>query len=67
MTSVAVIAALFMFIAFYEGDSMWVSTLIGVIFIGCFIWYLLIVAPTPYTIRCRTLPLVLGWKLTLPL
>ena len=48
---VALVAALFLFIAWYENASMLVSTLIGLVFIGCFIWYLRIVAPTPYTIR----------------
>jgi hypothetical protein len=48
---VALIAALFIFIALYENASMLVSTLIGLLFIGCFIWYLRIVAPTPYTLR----------------
>jgi hypothetical protein len=48
---IALVAALFLFIAWYENASMLVSTLIGIIFIGCFIWYLRIVAPTPYTIR----------------
>jgi hypothetical protein len=47
---IALVAALFLFIAWYENASMLVSTLIGIIFIGCFIWYLRIVAPTPYTI-----------------
>ena len=48
---IALVAALFLFIAWYENASMFVSTLIGLVFIGCFIWYLRIVAPTPYTIR----------------
>jgi hypothetical protein len=48
---IALVAALFLFIAWYENASMLVSTLIGLVFIGCFIWYLRIVAPTPYTIR----------------
>ncbi len=48
---VALVAALFLFIAWYENASMLISTLIGLVFIGCFIWYLRIVAPTPYTIR----------------
>jgi hypothetical protein len=47
---VALAAALFIFIAVHEGASMWVSTLIGIVFIGCFIWYLRIVAPTPFTL-----------------
>jgi hypothetical protein len=48
---VALVAALFLFIAWYENASMLVSTLIGLVFIGCFIWYLRIIAPTPYTIH----------------
>jgi hypothetical protein len=48
---IALVAALFLFIAWYENASMIVSTLIGLVFIGCFIWYLRIIAPTPYTIR----------------
>jgi hypothetical protein len=48
---VALVAALFLFIAWYERASMFISTLIGLVFIGCFIWYLRIVAPTPYTLR----------------
>jgi hypothetical protein len=48
---VGLVAALFLFIAWYENASMLVSTLIGLVFIGCFIWYLRIIAPTPYTIH----------------
>lgn len=53
LTALAILfsAALFMVIAAHEGASMWVSTLIGAIFIGCFVWYLRIVAPTPFTLR----------------
>jgi len=47
---VALAAVLFFWIALAEGASMLVSTLIGVVFIGCFVWYLTIVAPTPFTI-----------------
>lgn len=47
---VALAAALFFWVALAEGASMLVSTVIGVIFIGCFIWYLAIVAPTPFTV-----------------
>jgi len=43
--------AIFVFIAAREGAAMWVSTLIGLIFIGCFIWYLRIVAPMPFTLQ----------------
>jgi hypothetical protein len=48
---IALVAALFLFIAWYERASMLVSTLIGLVFIGCFVWYLRIVAPAPYTLR----------------
>ncbi len=49
--SIALAAALFIFIAAHQGASMWVSTVIGIVFIGCFIWYLRIVAPMPFTLR----------------
>lgn len=48
---VALAAAVFFLIALTQGAPMVVSTVIGVIFIGCFVWYLKIVAPTPFTIR----------------
>ncbi|HKB46189.1 MAG TPA: hypothetical protein VKC57_00735, partial [Ktedonobacterales bacterium] len=48
---VALAALLFFWIALAEGASMLVSTLIGVVFIGCFVWYLTLVAPTPFTLR----------------
>lgn len=48
---VALIAAVFLFIAWYENAGMLVSTLIGIVFIGCFVWYLRIVAPTPFTLH----------------
>jgi hypothetical protein len=47
---IALAAAVFLLIARSEGATMLVSTLIGVLFIGCFVWYLRIVAPTPVTI-----------------
>jgi hypothetical protein len=47
---VALAAAVFFVIALSQGASMVVSTIIGVVFIGCFVWYLRIVAPTPFTI-----------------
>jgi hypothetical protein len=47
---IALAAAVFFLIGLAEGATMLVSTLIGVIFIGCFVWYLRIVAPTPFTI-----------------
>lgn len=53
LTGIGVAAAsvLFFYIALAEGASMLVSTLIGIIFIGGFIGYLRVVAPTPFTIR----------------
>ncbi len=48
---VALVAILFFWLALHEGASMLVSTLIGVVFIGGFIGYLRVVAPTPYTLR----------------
>ncbi len=47
---VALAAAVFFAIARWQGASMLVSTIIGIIFIGCFVWYLTIVAPRPFTI-----------------
>jgi hypothetical protein len=47
---VALAAAVFFLIALNEGGSMLVSTLIGVVFIGCFVWYLRVVAPAPFTV-----------------
>ena len=48
---VAIAAVIFFWIALSEGASMLVSTVIGVVFIGCFVWYLQSVAPAPFTIR----------------
>jgi hypothetical protein len=47
---VALAAAVFFFIAISQGASMLVSTAIGIVFIGCFVWYLVTVAPTPFDI-----------------
>ena len=47
---VALAAAVFFAIARWQGASMLVSTIIGIIFIGCFVWYLTIVAPRPFTL-----------------
>lgn len=47
---VALAAGVFFLIALNEGGSMLVSTLIGVVFIGAFVWYLRVVAPTPFTV-----------------
>lgn len=47
---VALAAAVFFLIAVHEGASGLVGTIIGVVFLGCFVWYLAIVAPTPFTI-----------------
>jgi hypothetical protein len=51
---VALAAIIFFTIALTQGASMLVSTTIGVVFIGCFVWYLRIVAPEPFTIRLDT-------------
>jgi hypothetical protein len=48
---VTLVAILFFFIALHEGAPALVSTIIGVIFIGGFIGYLQVVAPTPFTLR----------------
>jgi hypothetical protein len=48
---IALAAGVFILIAIDEGGPIWVSTLIGAVFIGCFIWYLRIVAPAPFTLR----------------
>jgi len=48
---VTLAAVLFFFLALWQGATMWVSTLIGIVFIGGFIGYLLVVAPTPFTLR----------------
>jgi len=47
---VALATVVFFVIALSQGASMVVSTGIGVVFIGCFVWYLLSVAPTPFRI-----------------
>ena len=47
---VALATAVFIYIALAQGASMVVSTVIGIAFIGCFVWYLLAVAPTPFNI-----------------
>jgi hypothetical protein len=48
---VAIASIVFFAIALWEGAGMVVSTLIGVVFIGGFVGYLTVVAPTPFTIR----------------
>lgn len=68
---VALVAALFIFIAWYEQTSMLVSTIIGAIFILGFVGYLRVVAPTPFTLRLDDSgvtradpgaePVVIGW------
>ena len=47
---VALAAAVFFAIALHEGGSIAVSTVIGIVFIGCFVWYLRVVAPVPFTL-----------------
>ena len=53
LTALGVVVAsiVFFLIALSEGASMIVSTLIGIVFIGGFVGYLRVVAPTPFTIR----------------
>lgn len=68
---VALVIALFVFIAVYERTSMLVSTIIGAVFILGFIGYLRVVAPTPFTLRLDEQgvtradrgaePLLIGW------
>lgn len=48
---IALAAGVLILIAIHEGGPIWVSTLIGAVFIGCFVWYLRIIAPTPFTLR----------------
>lgn len=47
---VALASVVFFFIALSEGATMLVSTLIGIVFIGGFVGYLRVIAPTPFTI-----------------
>ncbi len=47
---VTLAAALFFFLAVWQGASMLVSTLIGVVFISGFVGYLWLVAPAPFTV-----------------
>ena len=48
---VALVAALFIFIALSEGATALVSTIIGIIFIGGFVGYLRVVSPMPFALR----------------
>lgn len=69
---VALAATVFILIAFAEGAPALVSTIIGVVFIGCFVWYLRIVAPTPFALTLDSVhltkadrgaePVVIAWK-----
>lgn len=43
-------AAIFFFLALWQGATMLVSTLIGIVFIGGFVGYLRVVAPVPFTL-----------------
>jgi hypothetical protein len=43
-------ASLFFFVAVWQGASMLLSTLIGIVFIGGFVGYLWLVAPAPYRV-----------------
>jgi hypothetical protein len=47
---VALASIVFFLIALSQGANMVVSTIIGAVFIGCFVCYLVIVAPTPFRI-----------------
>jgi hypothetical protein len=47
---VTLAAVLFFFLALWQGATMLVSTLIGAVFIGGFVGYLLLVAPAPFTL-----------------
>lgn len=47
---VGLAATVFIAIALSEGASALVSTVIGIVFIACFVWYLRIVAPMPFTL-----------------
>jgi hypothetical protein len=47
---VTLAAALFFFLAVWQGASMLASTLIGIVFIGGFVGYLLLAAPAPFTV-----------------
>lgn len=47
---VALASIIFFAIALSEGATMLVSTLIGIVFIGGFVGYLRVIAPTPFTI-----------------
>lgn len=47
---VLVAAALFFFIAVWQGTNMLVSTLLGIVFIGGFVGYLGLVAPAPFVV-----------------
>lgn len=52
VTGVGVLGAavLFFMLALWQGATMLVSTIIGIVFIGGFIGYLWVVAPTPFTL-----------------
>jgi hypothetical protein len=50
LAGVVAAAVVFFALALWQGVSMWVSTIIGVVFIGGFVGYLRLIAPTPFTI-----------------
>jgi hypothetical protein len=50
IAGVALAAGVFFSLALWQGISMLVSTIIGIVFIGGFIGYLRLIAPTPFTI-----------------
>jgi hypothetical protein len=60
LTGIGVVgaAALFFLLALWQGASMLVSTLIGIVFIGGFVGYLVVVAPVPFTLTVDAAGLV---------
>ncbi|GAC1448863.1 MAG: hypothetical protein PVSMB4_06540 [Ktedonobacterales bacterium] len=60
LTGIGVVAAaaVFFLLALWQGASMLVSTLIGVVFIGGFVGYLVVVAPVPFTLTVDAAGLV---------
>lgn len=48
---VVVAAVVFFALALWQGASMLVSSIIGAVFIGGFVGYLGVIAPTPFTLR----------------
>jgi len=69
---VALATGVFMAIALWGGTPALVSTAIGIVFIACFVWYLRIVAPAPFTLTLDSThltraergaePVVIAWQ-----